>query len=116
MLGGWSVPVFEKHEDKFGKLKIWEEWVMDYVNGWSISSPENEDVNLGQGFLLVPCDEWSPTKLGLAPMFSVYNNDMVDGVFSYVSLFADKAKLLSHVNNVKDYDALQGNHNRIWEW
>ena len=44
---------------------------------------------------------WCPVRSGvpqgsvLAPiMFAVYINDMVDGVTSYVSLFADDAKLL----------------------
>lgn len=53
----------------------------------------------------------------LAPiMFAVYINDMVDRVFSCVSLSADDAKLLRPVNIVRDCEALRRDLDRTREW
>ena len=46
-------------------------------------------------------------------MSAVYINDMVDGVSSYVSLFANDAKLLRQVNSENDCEALQRDLDRI---
>ncbi len=43
----------------------------------------------------------------LAPiMFSIYVNDMADGVTSYMTMFADDAKIMRRVINEKDCAAL----------
>ena len=53
----------------------------------------------------------------LAPvMFAVYVNDMVEGIGSYVSLFADDAKLLRKIERDEDCMALQQDLERIWDW
>ena len=53
----------------------------------------------------------------LAPiMFLIYVNDMTDGVNSYISLFADDAKLLRKISNHKDCEELQKDINKIYEW
>lgn len=53
----------------------------------------------------------------LAPlMFAVYINDMLEGVKSYMSLFADDAKLLRKVGKREDCEILQEDLNKIWEW
>ena len=48
-------------------------------------------------------------------MFLVYVNDMTEGVSSYISLFADDAKLLSKITNHKDCEKLQNYINKIYE-
>ncbi|XP_063843933.1 jerky protein homolog [Scylla paramamosain] len=53
----------------------------------------------------------------LAPiMFVVYINDMVENVSSYVSLFADDAKLMRRVKGTKDCEELQRDIDKVWEW
>ena len=53
----------------------------------------------------------------LAPiMFLVYINDFTEGVSSYISLFADDAKLLRKIRNHKDCEELQNDINKIYEW
>ena len=58
-----------------------------------------------------------PQGTVLAPvMFLVYINDMVEEVDSYISLFADDAKLLKRVENNTDCEMLQNDLNKIYEW
>ena len=53
----------------------------------------------------------------LAPiMFAIYVNDMDKGVDSYMSFFADDAKLLRKVSTEKDCEALQGDLDKLWDW
>ena len=53
----------------------------------------------------------------LAPiMFLVYVNDRTEGVSSYISLFTDDAKLLRKMRNHKDFEVLQNDINKIYEW
>ena len=53
----------------------------------------------------------------LAPiMFLIYINDMTEGVSSYISLYADDAKLLRKIGNHKDCEELQNDINKIYEW
>ena len=66
--------------------------------------------------------EWREMKSGvpqgsvLAPItFLIYLNDMT-GVSSYISLFADDAKLLRKIGNHKDCEELQNDINKIYEW
>ena len=58
--------------------------------------------------------EWREVKNGvpqgsvLAPiMFLIYVNDMTERISSYISLFADDAKLLRKIGNHKDCEELQ---------
>lgn len=58
-----------------------------------------------------------PQGTVLAPvMFAVYVNDMDMNVDSYMSFFADDAKLLRRVRNVGDCQALQSDLDKLWEW
>ena len=41
---------------------------------------------------------------------------MTEGVNSYISLFADDAKLIRKIRNHKDCEKLQNNINKIYEW
>ena len=41
---------------------------------------------------------------------------MTEGVSSYISLFADNAKLLRKIGNHKDCEELQNYINKIYEW
>ena len=56
-----------------------------------------------QGSVLVPI------------MFLIYVNDMTEGVSSYISLFADNAKLIKKIRNYKDCEELQNDINKIYE-
>ena len=67
--------------------------------------------------------EWREVKSGvpqgsvLAPiMFLIYVNDMTEWVSSYISLFADDAKLLRKIGNHKECEELQNDINKIYEW
>ena len=53
----------------------------------------------------------------LAPiMFACYVNDMDEGVNSYMSFFADDAKLLKRVRVENDCEILQGDLDKIRDW
>ena len=67
--------------------------------------------------------EWWNVKSGvpqgsvLVPvMFLVYVNDMTEGVNSYMSLFADDAKLLRKIASKKDCEDLQKDLDKIQRW
>ena len=57
-----------------------------------------------QGSVLVPV------------MFLIYINDMTEGVSSYMSMFADDAKLLKRVRHKEDCEDLQRDLDRVYEW
>ena len=66
--------------------------------------------------------EWREVKSGvpqgsvLAPiMFLIYVNYMTEEISSYISLFADNAKLLRKKRNHKDCEELQNDINKIYE-
>ena len=53
----------------------------------------------------------------LAPvMFLIYVNDMVEGVSSYTSLFADDAKIMRKIETIADSRALQDDLNILYNW
>ena len=53
----------------------------------------------------------------LAPvMFLIYVNDMVEGVSSYISLFADDAKIMRKIENMEDSRVLQEDLNKLYMW
>ena len=49
-------------------------------------------------------------------MFLVYVNDMTKRASSYISLFADDAKLLKQIRNYKECEELQNDINKIYQW
>ena len=50
-------------------------------------------------------------------MFLIYHvNDMTEEVSSYISLFADDAKLLRKIRNHKNCEELHNDINKIYEW
>ncbi len=62
-------------------------------------------------------DSGVPQGSVLAPiLFLVYINDMPEGISSYMSLFADDAKLQRPIKTTKDCEALQKDLDKIWEW
>ncbi len=46
-------------------------------------------------------------------MFAVYVSDMIEGVESYMSLFADDAKIMRRVKNEDDCNLLQKDLNMM---
>ncbi|MCD9088855.1 reverse transcriptase domain-containing protein, partial [Stenotrophomonas sp. SY1] len=57
-----------------------------------------------------------PQGTVLAPiMFAIYINDMDEGIESYMSFFADDAKLL-RVKTEEDCESLQRDLNKVQEW
>ncbi len=49
-------------------------------------------------------------------MFVVYINDLIEGINSYMSLFAHDAKLLRRVKNEEDYDEPESDLERVYRW
>ena len=49
-------------------------------------------------------------------MFAVFINNMVENVTSYVSLFADDAKLLCKVKDNDDCEKLQSDLDKVCDW
>ena len=69
------------------------------------------------------CSSWTEVISGvpqgsvLAPiMFAIYINDMDMGVDSYMSFFADDAKLLRKVTTERYCETLQEDLDKLWEW
>ena len=92
-----------------GTLKNWME---DYLKGREMKIVIKDEKS-----------EWREVKSGvpqgsvLAPiMFLIHVNDMIEGVSSYISLFADDAKLLRKIRNHKDCEELHNYINKIYEW
>ena len=58
-----------------------------------------------------------PQGTVLAPvMFLVYVNDMIDGVDSYMSMFADDTKILRRIHSKEDQVILQQDLEKVWKW
>ena len=55
--------------------------------------------------------KWSIT--GISNVFSIYVNDMTEGLSNYISLFGEDAKLL---RNHKNCEELHNYINKIYEW
>ena len=64
---------------------------------------------------MVRSKKWSTTGISFGTN-NVYANDMTEGVSSYISLFADDAKLLRKIRNHNDCEKLQNDGNKIYEW
>ena len=62
--------------------------------------------------------KWSTTGISFGTnnaFRTVYVYDMTEGVSSYIILFVD-ARILSKIRNHKDFEELQNNINKIYEW
>ncbi len=96
-----------------GELKgAMKYWMADYLRGREMRTVgRDEKSELREVTSGVP----QGSVLALI-MFLIYINDMPDGVGSYISLFADDAKLLRKISTHKDCEALQHDLNRIYEW
>jgi len=93
---------------KGGLLKWMEDYLRDREMRTVIKDQKSEWCRVISGV---------PQGSVLAPvMFLVYMNDMVEGVNSYVSLFADDAKLLRKVKTIADCESLQRDLDKILEW
>ena len=103
-------------------------WKLEHIEGLKGTSKNGmEDYLKGTEMRTVVKDqksEWREVNNGitqgsiLAPiMFLGYVNDMTEVVGSYISLFADDAKLLRKIRNHKDCEELQNDINKIvYEW
>ena len=49
-------------------------------------------------------------------MFGIFVNDLVDGIGSYINLFADDTKIMSKVNSIEDCRKLQEDLDRVERW
>ncbi|XP_050692945.1 uncharacterized protein LOC126983856 [Eriocheir sinensis] len=92
-----------------GKMKCWME---SYLRGREMRTVVKDTRS-----------EWRTVESGvpqgsvLAPvLFLVCINDMPEGINSYMSLFADDAKLQRHIRNSEDCKELQEDLNKIWKW
>ena len=54
--------------------------------------------------------------LAAPTMFPIYINDMDKDIHSYMSFFADDAKLLRKVSAEDDCMTLQQDLDKLWEW
>lgn len=88
------------------------EWIKDYLTDRMMRTVIRDEES-----------EWRQVTSGvpqgsvLAPiMFMIYINDMVEGVDSYMSLFADDAKIMRKIRNIKDCEELQSDLDRIYKW
>ena len=87
-------------------------WMRNYLDGREMrtivkgetSDWRNVTSGVPQGSVLAPI------------MFLIYINDMPKEIKSYMSLFADDAKLLRKIEKLNDCEALQEDLNRIMEW
>ena len=88
------------------------DWMKDYLSGREMRTVIREEKS-----------EWRRVTSGvpqgsvLAPiMFLIYVNDMPEGVKSYMSLFADDAKLLKQVRGKEDCEDLQRDLDMVYDW
>ena len=87
-------------------------WMEDFLRGRKMRTGVRDcvsdwrDVSSGvsQGAVLAPI------------MFLIYVNDLVDGIGSYASLFADDVKIMKRIERREDCMMLQDDLNKIFEW
>ena len=99
----------QKHGGLGGRML---DWMKDYLTDREMrTSVRNEK------------SEWRRVTSGvpqgsvLAPvMFLIYINDMPEGVRSYMSMFADDAKLMKKVKDKEDCEDLQRDLDKVYEW
>ena len=99
----------KEHGGLRGKLL---QWISDFLTG-----REMRTVIRGKKSAWREVTSGVPQGSVLAPLlFAVYINDMMKGVSSYMSLFADDAKLMRKITKREDCEALQRDLDKIWEW
>lgn len=102
----WKI---EKYGGVQGKLL---EWMKDYLTERQMSTVvRGAESSWGEVTSGVP----QGSVLGPL-MFVIYVNDMVEGIDSYVSLFADDAKIMRRIENIESCEQLQQDLDRIYEW
>ena len=88
------------------------DWMKNYLRG-----REMRTVIRNEGSPWLEVTSGVPQGSVLGPiMFGIYVNDLVEGIGSYINLFADDAKLLRRVNNVDDCRKLQEDLDKVGEW
>ena len=88
------------------------EWMKDYLR-----EREMRTVIRNESSSWLEVKSGVPQGSVLGPiMFGIYVNDLVDGIESYINLFADDTKLMRKVNNVEDCRKLQEDLNKVGEW
>ena len=125
---GWADCVYLDLKKAFDKVPhnrlIWKlqqqgglggkmlEWMKDYLTNREMRTMVKNEKS-----------EWRRVTSGvpqgsvLAPvMFLIYINDMPEKVHSYMSMFADDAKLMKRVRQKEDCEDLQRDLDRVYEW
>ena len=102
----WKLKTFGRLGD--GPLKWMEDFLTNRLMRTSIrngkSSWRRVTSGVPQGSVLAPI------------MFAIYINDMIEGVNSYMTLFADDAKIMRRVKNEGDCNMLQKDLDTVWKW
>ncbi len=76
-------------------------WATDFLSRKEMRTKIRSNKSMG-----VEVTSGVPQGSVLAPiMFSIYVNDMADGVTSYMTMFSDDAKIMSRVINEADCSA-----------
>ena len=88
------------------------DWMTDYLSGREMRTVIR---NESSSWLEVTSGVPQGSVLGPV-MFGIYVNDLVDGIGSYINLFADDAKLMRGVNNIGDCKKLQEDLDKVGEW
>ena len=87
-------------------------WMRNYLDGRQMRTIVKGEMSDWRGVT-----SGVPQGSVLAPiMFLIYINDMPKEIKSYMSLFADDAKLLRKIEKTKDCESLQEDLNKILEW
>ena len=88
------------------------EWIKDFLNERTMRVTIRDKSSSWKGVI-----SGVPQGSVLAPiMFAICVNDMNKGVDSYMSFFADDAKLLRRVSTENECGMLQQDLDKLWEW
>ena len=88
------------------------EWMKNYLEGRQMRTVIRDRVSSWRGVT-----SGVPQGSVLAPiMFLIYVNDMPDGMNSYMSMFADDAKLMKRIKNEDCCRELQYDLDKLYEW
>ncbi len=92
-----------------GKAK---EWIKEYLDGRKMQTIVRDEKSQWRRVSI-----GAPQGLVLAPiMFLTYVKDIPQGINSYISLFADDAKLQRRIQKEEDCKVLQKVLNTLYEW
>ena len=88
------------------------DWMKDYLEG-----REMRTVIRNESSTWLAVTSGVPQGSVLGPvMFGIYVNDLVDGIGSYINLFADDTKLMRRVKSIEDCKKLQEDLDRVEKW